>query len=721
DWIVSARKIYSPALNLVFADAFYDLGWLQNAAATSAPPATETAKVESTPAIEPSPIPGIAVASNKPVKQPSGAAAQKSPATVAGMEATTANTAQSPVASQALTAKNDKIAAAPVTSLSPSVETPVGSNALPAETRAPLPPEAEQKAPGDSTSTALAQQSPAKGPAISAAVAEQSPANSPANKVAPPVAATSVSATPATVLAPASVREWSKSGAGSSLDRFDSNTLLVGGLLLAGIILIVWVIVSELRRRMNVPFYRSAAPATGPRFDAVQGPTTAEKVAAPRRLIGGPPRVSLQLKASEPSVRRGAVPFGTTGRNVGGGSVVQPAEKQFDVPVSGNGETIFPGADSREFEPETVSEPQVIAASAAPVIEEPLPAFVPWVSDPESAFEAAGSFESVGEPITIESEVYEIVGRAEKISEPEMEPVAQGQPIPYQVPATDSSMSEITKPEPESFPARPAEGIPGKGIAGVGALRQSVESPSFAPKVISTEPLAQQPTTPATMPQTTQPTPAPAIRTGPTGSAPQPQPTGGMQTAVQLTFSFEIASLQLTPSFKMGALQLKPTSKIVTMRLAPSQQPQPAMNLQVTFEIATVQLAGGSLGTVRLTPSQQQRPSVISSPAFNIAGLQLLSGAENGAVQLTPAQQGQASVHVTGRFQIASVEFSPSFEIASIVLNSISRSVSVQLPGSGPSAVEGAPVFDIANVQLAGNGEIGMMQLNAHGAAPKPA
>jgi serine/threonine protein kinase/tetratricopeptide (TPR) repeat protein len=29
DWIVSARKLYSPALNIVFADSFYDLGWLE--------------------------------------------------------------------------------------------------------------------------------------------------------------------------------------------------------------------------------------------------------------------------------------------------------------------------------------------------------------------------------------------------------------------------------------------------------------------------------------------------------------------------------------------------------------------------------------------------------------------------------------------------------------------------------------------------------------------
>src|SRR5205085_11479418 len=146
---------------------------------------------------------------------------------------------------------------------------------------------------------------------------------------------------------------------------------------------------------------------------------------------------------------------------------------------------------------------------------------------------------------------------------------------------------------------------------------------------------------PATMPEPIQTTP---IRTAPmTGGAPQPQPASGMHTAVQLTFSFEIASMQLTPSFKMGALQLKPTSKIVTMRLAPSQQPQPSMNLQVTFEISNVQLAGNAIGMIRLTPSQQQRPGVIASPAFNVAGLQLLSGADS--VQITPSQQGQASVH----------------------------------------------------------------------------
>lgn len=172
--------------------------------------------------------------------------------------------------------------------------------------------------------------------------------------------------------------------------------------------------------------------------------------------------------------------------------------------------------------------------------------------------------------------------------------------------------------------------------------------------------------------------------------------------------------MQLTPAFKMGALQLRPVSKVVTMRLAPSQQPQPAMNLQVNFEIAKVQPASGSLGQVRLSPTSQQKPAALSSPSFSIAGLQIVSGHEGAPVQLTPSQQGQASVHITAAFQISTVEFSPSFDIAAIILNANSKTVSVQLPGV--AGIENAPQFEISNVQMTGSGEIGMLQLNPVGA-----
>src|SRR5881398_1356785 len=75
DWTASAKRIYSPALNSIFADAFYDVGWVQSpeiaAASESAFDAATvmTTQTEASPAIEPSPIPDTLVAASKQVKE----------------------------------------------------------------------------------------------------------------------------------------------------------------------------------------------------------------------------------------------------------------------------------------------------------------------------------------------------------------------------------------------------------------------------------------------------------------------------------------------------------------------------------------------------------------------------------------------------------------------------------------------------------------------------
>src|SRR5437868_6348569 len=71
DWTGSANKIYSPALNSVFADAFYDVGWMQRPEGSTAPTlAFDTTNAgasqgEGAPAVEPSPIPDRVFAANK--------------------------------------------------------------------------------------------------------------------------------------------------------------------------------------------------------------------------------------------------------------------------------------------------------------------------------------------------------------------------------------------------------------------------------------------------------------------------------------------------------------------------------------------------------------------------------------------------------------------------------------------------------------------------------
>ena len=262
-------------------------------------------------------------------------------------------------------------------------------------------------------------------------------------------------------------------------------------------------------------------------------------------------------------------------------------------------------------------------------------------------------------------------------------------------------------PERESFTEREAP------VNEVIAERASDFQP---PPAVPVRPVFPQPTTPATMTETTQTPPAPIAKApAPPVPKPQPQapvPAAGMQTSVQLTFSFEIAAMQLTPSFKMGVLKVRPISKLVTMRLPSPQRAQSPLNLQVAFEVVKIQPVAGALGTIRVVPSQQQRPAMGGMPSFAVAGLQVVPNSETAPVQLTPSSQGRASVLITVPFQISTLEFSPTLEIGSVMLNSTSKQVVVQLPGTGPGPVEGAPMFEIANLELNEGGEIVMMQLN---------
>ena len=702
DWVASAKKIYSPALNVVFADSFYDLGWMQSAAASAtAAPAGQEAALASTsdggPAIEPSPIPAVASAGSK-------SSASASSPVISGMEATAPDTS-------AMTPFN----------IGPGLT----SNELTAA-GTPAKPEDVPGLTGSETSVAAA--SPAA--SVTITTTDSRAASSPAPAAASPAPALAASS-PATNLAPARIREVTPPTIGERLDGWlQPQALLVGALALVGIGLLASVFIPEIRRRVSgVSVVRRPQPAMGPRLEEVRTSAPeapSSELTAHNRLVGGPRQVSLHLKASEPSLRRAVVPVG---------KVTRPGENEpqtFAEPVQAIApeETVLeessvgpvfeqpmatppmPASFEEQFAPAPAAmvEPAPVEMAAAPVEMAPLAPIAEVAPPAPPPREVAPAMpEMAPQPVLAQAPPPPDVS--------DFEPITQGQPVPHQMPAFPQEVEEpptryqvISEPRPARMPEPLASG---PAIAGVGALRPTmVETPSFAPRAVSTEPSAPQITTHETMPEPTQTPTSPVLRT-PTADG-HPQASGAMQTAVQLTFSFEIASMQLTSTFKMGALQLRPISKIVTMRLAPAQHPQPAMNLQVTFEIAKVQPAGGGLGMIRLIPSQQQRPPAISSSSFSIAGLQLVSNFEAAPVQLTPSQQGQASVLLTAGFQIATVEFSPSFDIASLVLNSNSSSVSVQLPGAG--AGDNAPMFDIANLQVGSNGEIALVQLAPAGA-----
>ena len=148
----------------------------------------------------------------------------------------------------------------------------------------------------------------------------------PAPAVKPPVVA-EAKASPATALAPARVGEVSRG-------KFETGNLFAAILVLAGVGVIGWVVVFEIRRRgIRFPSFRRTATATGPQVGGMQyaaaNPAQREMKVMPR-LSGGPRQISLKLKASEPSLRRAVVPLGKPGRLFGGETAVEPI-------VEGNG------------------------------------------------------------------------------------------------------------------------------------------------------------------------------------------------------------------------------------------------------------------------------------------------------------------------------------------------------------------------------------------------
>ena len=757
EWTNSANKIYSPALNGVFADAFYDVGWLQRPEGTTAPAVAfdtgnvATAQTDGGPAVEPSPIPDKGLAASK-----QGGTLALAPSTSApdgGMELASAGTA----ANQTNSPAEQSVAQPPSTSTeSTTASQPVAPDTASASTVSSNQNQTEQQPAAQTSPEQASAVATASQPDTASASTVSSNQNQAEKK---PAAQTSPSQQASGGAAPAKASSSTVAGASSR------RLWIVGGLLLAAVVLIALAILPALRRyKFTVP--GSSRPESGADTAVFKARTAPAHTAGVQGngFAGGPRQVSLQLKPWNSPVRQSALPSAKAGsafnRLAGSKSkpsrppaAVEPQREESASVAEPFVESVGPvlaAVEPQREGPALVTEP--FFESVGPVREqtmEVVPATASRQSEPNVAPALSEFVEaSATAPQPIDNEILEL---------PQEPMFAADEPNEFFEPATEEALvaaeqanevfaeaqyawpaetvSAQLEPEPIEnhqpdeviFPQGEAFAEPEVFAQGEApAIEASTDAVSEFQHAVPAQPVFPQITKPATMPEITQTPPAPITKApAPAMAKPQPQPpapvpAAGMQTSVHLTFSFEIAAMQLTPSFKMGVLKVRPISKLVTMRLPSPQRAQSALNLQVAFEVAKIQPVAGALGTVRVVPSQQQRPPMGGMPSFAVAGLQVVPNSETAPVQLTPSPQGRASVFITVPFQISTLEFSPSLEIGSVTLNSNSKQVVVQLPGTVPGPAEGAPMFEIANLELNEGGEIVMMQLNLLG-GPKRA
>ena len=164
---------------------------------------------------------------------------------------------------------------------------------------------------------------------------------------------------------------------------------------------------------------------------------------------------------------------------------------------------------------------------------------------------------------------------------------------------------------------------------------------------------------------------------------------------VLVGLSLRTDAVQLTPSFQIGRIRARPSTATVSLNFPPEASPLPAV-LQTGFDIEYVELnREGQIETMRLIPNHRALETIQTTRGFAIADVEIEQS--SSAVELTSSPASAMAIQVVGAFQIEGVELSATFQVARLVLKSISRRMRVTLNGG-----TGGVIFQTAGVQVDG-------------------
>src|SRR5213079_863806 len=260
-------------------------------------------------------------------------------------------------------------------------------------------PEASSPSPAPAATIAAPVVAATPAPELAAGTPAQQPVIEPTASAAPAVA-TAMSATPATVLTPAKVAQFTP--VPTFLERISAFTgqrpLLVWILGLSGFGLLVSVVVMEIRRRIGTTqIGHRPATVTGPPLHDGESAEETPALEVQKRFVGGPRQISVQLKASEPSRRRAVIPVANRAPE----TITAPPPEPETATVNGRGESTYVDFEESSVGPviervrsngekETAPEAAAFASSSVsdepPVFDEPAVSYEPAVqqAEPES-------------------------------------------------------------------------------------------------------------------------------------------------------------------------------------------------------------------------------------------------------------------------------------------------------------------------------------------------
>jgi DNA-binding response OmpR family regulator len=180
---------------------------------------------------------------------------------------------------------------------------------------------------------------------------------------------------------------------------------------------------------------------------------------------------------------------------------------------------------------------------------------------------------------------------------------------------------------------------------------------------------------------------------------------------VVLGLFVDVVSLQLTPELRMGAIRAKPSSLTVSLHVVSPVLRQSV--LQTGYQLGRIGLdERGQIATVCLIPTLQPfRPLEIRN-AFHIGGLTVMPANSHERLQLTARGDAPMTMQLLAHLEIAGVELSPSFQIAQLVLKSLSSTVRVTLRSQVSGQEDAGATCETTAIRLDQSARIAELLLN---------